>query len=91
MASFTKKVKITDRKNVSVTSWKGKVWLHIRDEVKGKNVSFSKDEFVNFLNRLDKIQNYIKECDRHIKKSEKSKPKRDTTDFEMSSNTSDSE
>lgn len=86
MASFTKQVKVNDRKKVSVTSWKGKVWLHVRDNIKETTVSFTKVEFLAFLERLDKIQKYIKQCESSIKKGRKVKAKKteESSSSEMS-------
>lgn len=74
MGNYNKQVKINDRKKVAVTAFKGKVWIHFRDELRAKTLSFSKDDFLNFLERLSKIQNSIIECEKSMRKAKKAKP-----------------
>ena len=74
MATYRKVVRVNETKSVVVTSFKNRVWLHLQDTRKGNSVSFSKEDFVNLLDRMGKIQKSIKECEKQNKKK-KTKPK----------------
>lgn len=73
MSEFNKQVTIDDRKKVAVTSFKGKVWLHISDAYKGKSVSFSADSFINFIDKLDDITKIIRQCHASIREGAKNR------------------
>lgn len=73
MSEYSKQIKINDRKRAAVTAFKDKVWVHFRDEAKFKNVSFSKEDYLNLLEKLDKIQKCIKDCEASIRSCQGSK------------------
>ena len=83
MSAYRKVVRVCETKSVVVTSFKNGVWLHFQDTRKGKSVSFSKEDFVNLLDRMGKIQKSIKECEKQNKKKQ-TKPKVES-DSSMSS------
>ena len=74
MSAYRKVVRVCKMKSVVVTSFKNEVWLHFQDSRKGKSVSFSKEDFVNLLDHMGKIQKRIKECEKQNKKKQ-TKPK----------------
>ena len=82
MPAYDKQVKINARKKVTINAYKGKVWLHFRDEPKSKTLSFSKDDFIALLEKMPKIQKRVKECGASIMKKEKKTKKKyyDSTD-----------
>lgn len=91
MASYNKQIKLNDRKKVAITSYKGKVWLHFRDEAKSKSVSFSKDDFICLLEKLAKIQAGIKLCEKAIKKTKNKKEACDSDDMSFADSGDDDE
>ena len=91
MNAGRKVVRVSETKRVVVTSFKNGVWLHLQDTRKGKSISFSKEDFVNLLDCMGKIQKSVKECEKQNKKQKKLNQKWSHSDSSMSSDSDSDE
>lgn len=71
MEEYNKLVSVNERKSVAISSFKNKVWIHIRDGA--KHVSFVRDDFIELEECLEQIHACIKECDKFIRLQQRMK------------------
>ena len=81
--------KLSERFSVTVTLFKGKIYVHFNDHQKGKSITLPKDDFLKLLKKLDKIHKAIEICQSSSKKKAKKSKKVVVTSSSESSSDSD--
>ena len=84
MGKVSKACNIGERKTCTVNQFKGKTYLHFLDKVKGRQITFSTEEFGLLLKKTEDIRALVREIKGKV---EKPKPKEDDfPDFDTEEN-----